>query len=417
MKRVVVVGGGVIGTSCAHFLNRAGWGVTVIEKGRFDGSCSNGNCGLVCPSHVLPLAEPGAIGDAMRTLFRPDSPFRIRPRFDPSLWAWLAAFARRCTTPAMMASARAIQPLLESSLEGFRALIEDEKLECEWERRGLLFAYRDRGAFEGYAATDDLLRTEFGHPARRFDGDAVRDLEPSLRPGLAGGWYYEDDAHLRPDVLLRSWRDRLGGRGVEFREECALAGFGPDDDEEAVTEVRTSRGVIAADAVVVAAGALTPTLQEHLGCRVPIQPGKGYCLTMPRPGVCPRIPLIFPEHRVAVTPFQTGYRIGSTMEFAGYDDAIDPKRLRLLTDGAAVYLREPTSATVEERWTGWRPMTYDSLPIIDHVPGRPNVMVAAGHNMLGLTMAPATGRLVAEMIDGGEPHLDPAPYRLGRFQG
>ncbi len=152
---------------------------------------------------------------------------------------------------------------------------------------------------------------------------------------------------------------------------------------------------------IVAAGAWTPLLNEHLGCRVPIQPGKGYSLTMPRPAVCPKIPLIFPETRVAVTPFQSGYRLGSTMEFAGYDESIRPERLQLLKDGATGYLREPYCEPVLEEWFGWRPMTYDSLPIIDRSPKYENVMIAAGHNMLGLSMAPATGKLVAETGGGG----------------
>ena len=119
----------------------------------------------------------------------------------------------------------------------------------------------------------------------------------------------------------------------------------------------------------------------ELGGKVPIQPGKGYSLTMPRPSICPSIPVIFPETRVVVTPFQSGYRIGSTMEFSGYDTTIDPGRLQLLRDGAAPYLREPECEPIEERWYGWRPMTWDSLPIIDRSPAMDNVVIAAGHNI------------------------------------
>ncbi len=130
---------------------------------------------------------------------------------------------------------------------------------------------------------------------------------------------------------------------------------------------------------------------------------------------CAYFPLIFPETRVAVTPFQSGYRIGSTMEFSGYDTTIDPARRQLLRDGAAPYLREPECEPIEERWYGWRPMTWDSLPIIDRSPAMDNVVIAAGHNMLGLSMAPATGKLVAELLGGYEPFLDPRPYRISRF--
>jgi D-amino-acid dehydrogenase len=172
---------------------------------------------------------------------------------------------------------------------------------------------------------------------------------------------------------------------------------------------------VPADAFVLATGALTPLWGRHLGCRIPIQPGKGYSLTMPRPARCPRVPLIFEEHRVAVTPMRSGYRLGSTMEFAGYDTTLNRRRLGLLKEAAAHYLHEPFCDPVEEEWYGWRPMTYDGKPIIDRSPALPNVLIAAGHNMLGLSMAPATGRLVAELLGGREPHIDPAPYTVKRF--
>jgi len=172
---------------------------------------------------------------------------------------------------------------------------------------------------------------------------------------------------------------------------------------------------MSADAFVVAAGAWTPLLNIDLGCRIPIQPGKGYSITMPRPKSCPRIPLIFEEHLVAVTPMQTGYRLGSIMEFAGYDTSLRQSRLDLLRAGASHYLQEPIAEPILESWYGWRPMTYDSIPIIGPSPALPNIYLAVGHNMLGLSMAPATGKLIAELLNEQKPHIDPAPYSPARF--
>lgn len=407
-RRAVVIGGGVIGVACAHFLNRAGWTVTVIDKGTIGGGCSHANCGFVCPSHVLPLAEPGAVRKTLASMLKPGAPFRVKPRLDSALWTWLWHFARRCNRRDMLASGHAIQPLLESSMSLYRDLVQNEGIECEWAERGLLFVYKTREAFEAYAATDRLLTETFHEPARRLNGNEVLKLEPALKPGLAGGWHYEHDAHLRPDRLMDSWKQVLADRGVVFLEQCEFNAFNE-------TSVFTTEGEIAADAIVFATGAWTPLLANELGVRVPIQPGKGYSLTMPRPAVCPNIPMLFPEHRVGVTPMQTGYRLGSIMEFAGYDASIAPQRLRLLTDGASHYLQTPLAEPVQEQWFGWRPMTWDGLPVIDRVPGRPNVVVAAGHNMLGLSMAPATGKLVAEIVNGVAPHIDPQPYRIKRF--
>jgi D-amino-acid dehydrogenase len=170
-----------------------------------------------------------------------------------------------------------------------------------------------------------------------------------------------------------------------------------------------------ADAFVLAAGALTPMLKDELGCRIPIQPGKGYSMTMRRPARCPARPIIFEEDRVAVTPMQSGYRLGSIMEFAGYDPTLRRQRFDLLRETASRYLHEPFTDPVEEEWCGWRPMTYDSRPIIGAAPAMQNVWIAAGHNMLGVSMAPATGQLVAELINGQTPHIDPQPYSPARF--
>jgi len=412
-RPAVVIGGGVIGTACAYFLMRAGWRVTLIDRGLLGRGSSHGNCGLVCPSHVLPLAEPGMVAKGVKSLFQRNAPFAIKPRLDPALWSWLFHFAARCNERDMIEAGRGIQPLLDSSLLLYREIVEREALDCEFETRGLLFAYRSHEGMAAYAATDRLMGDVFHCPARRFDGDALVELEPALQPGLAGGWYYHDDAQLRPDKLMKAWRRVLESQGATIHENRPFQGFRSRNGHVVVAD--TAQGELAADVFVVAAGAWTPLLNEHLGCRVPIQPGKGYSLTMPRPAICPTIPLIFPETRVAATPFQSGYRLGSTMEFAGYDESIRPERLQLLKDGVTGYLREPYCEPVQEEWFGWRPMTYDSLPIIDRSPKYENVVIAAGHNMLGLSMAPATGKLVAELVEGGSPHIDPAPYRASRF--
>jgi D-amino-acid dehydrogenase len=266
---------------------------------------------------------------------------------------------------------------------------------------------------EHFAATDRLLRDTFGVSSTRHDGDAVTELEPALKNGLAGGWFYPGDAHLRPDKLLSSWRRRLEALGVTIRTGWEMKGFVRDRDR--AQAVVTTQGEVPADAFVMATGAWTLLLARHLGCRIPIQPGKGYSVTMARPARCPALPLLFEEHKVVVTPMQSGYRLGSTMEFAGYDSSLNPRRLELLREGARHYLHEPCTDAVEEQWFGWRPMTYDSKPIIDRSPALANVWIAAGHNMLGLSMAPATGKLIAELLGAGPPHLDPSPYAVSRF--
>jgi D-amino-acid dehydrogenase len=412
-QQVLVIGGGVVGAACAYYLARAGCKVTVLDRGGFGKGCSHGNCGIVCPSHILPLAAPGAVRGALKSMLSRNSPFYIKPRFDLALWGWLWRFARRCRHDCMMQAGHAIQTLLNSSRKLYDELMANEPLDCEWQTRGLLFVFLTPKELEHYGETTRLLRDAFGLPSTLYDSDAVVRLEPSLKPGMAGGWYFPTDAHLRPDRLMTSWRRVLLERGVTLLEQCEMNGFVREHGR--ARAALTTQGELAADAFVVAAGALTPLLNRHLGCKVPIQPGKGYSITMPRPAKCPALPLIFEEHRVAVTPMQSGYRLGSTMEFAGYDTTLNRGRLALLREGASHYLQEPYCEPVEEEWYGWRPMTPDSVPIIDRSPALANVIIAAGHNMLGLSMSPATGKLVAELLTGATPHVDPTPYAVTRF--
>lgn len=411
---VVVVGGGVIGAMSAYYLSLAGCKVTVLDRGRFGYGASHANCGLVCPSHVLPLAEPGAISKALRAMLSRDSPFLIKPRLALSLWAWLVRFALRANRRDMLAAGHAIQSLLHSSAEIYPRLVADAQLDCGWQQRGLLFAYRSPEEMEAYAATDAILREHFDLPARRFDGESLRELEPALKPGLAGGWFYEHEAHLRPDRLMSALRNVLEHHGVLIRENCEVAGFNVYIGSGRATAVATASGSFDADAFVLATGAWTPKLQRMLGCRIGIQPGKGYSVTLPRPKVCPTIPIIFPETRVVATPFESSLRLGSMMEFAGYDTSLKKRRLDLLDAGARPYLADLDCGPAEEQWYGWRPMTSDGIPIIDYAPALRNVLIAAGHNMLGLSMAPATGKLVAEMLCGQPPHLDAALFSLDR---
>ena len=413
-RRVIVIGGGVIGAACAYYLAKTGWTVTILDRGGFGKACSHGNCGFVSPSHVLPLAGPGVIRQTIRALFARNSPFSIKPRFDPALWTWLWRFARRCNQRDMLASATAIQALLNSSRTLYDELMATEPFDCEWQPRGILFVFRTAAGFAHHAHGLDLLRSEFGVTATRHEGETVRDLEPTLKSGLAGGFHYPGDAHLRPDKLMSCWRKVLTQHGVELRENCEVRGF--QDRGERAIQVIASDGEHAADAFVIAAGALTPQLNKELGCRIPIQPGKGYSITMRRPAKCPTLPLLFEEDRVAVTPMQASFRLGSTMEFAGYDATLNRRRLTLLTEGARHYLAELAGEPIEEEWFGWRPMTPDSVPIIDGSPIMSNVLIAAGHNMLGVSMAPATGKLIAEILSGAAPHIDLSQYRLNRFR-
>jgi len=414
---VVVTGGGIIGLACAHYLTRAGFRVTVIDRAGIGQACSYANCGYVCPSHVLPLNAPGAVLAGVQSLFRPKSAFRIKLQLRLDIYRWLFEFARRCTQSRMIAAGHRLQPLLESSMNEYRLLFDSMALESEWKEQGLLYVFETEQGLAHFSQTDALLTETYGLAARRIEGKELAGFDAALKDGLAGAYFYDDDASLRPDKLIREWRSELTQSGVEFVEHCALERVRKSAGQ--ITALQTSKGELRADHYVFAAGAWSSELATELGCSLPIEPGKGYSLTMPKPDPCPQYPMLFPEHRIGVTPFDAGYRIGSMMEFVGFDSSIPEHRIRQLRESTRPYLKTPAGhdvqTGVEETWYGWRPMTWDSLPIIGRVPGLGNGLLATGHNMLGLTLAPATGRLIAEIVREQPTHVDIDAFSPARF--
>lgn len=405
-----MIGGGVVGTATAYYLAKAGHQVTIVEQGRHGGACSHANCGYISPSHVPPIAQPGIIGPTMKSMLSSNSPFYIRPRVSPALWDFLIRFWWNCSEQQMKAGAIGKHALLFSSRQLYETLIEVENLDCNWEKRGLLFVYREKHHFDEYAKINDWLIKEFDFPAVPYCDGGLQQLEPALKDDVYGAWHYENDAHLRPDRLMSEWRKVLHRLGVKILEQHKVTGLVGEGKK--LRAVKTDQGEISGDRFVLATGSWSPFFNQELGCNLRIQPGKGYSITMKRPEVAPKIPMLLEEARVGVTPFEDGYRLGSTMEFGGYDETINRKRLGLLKQGAEQYLKDPYTEETHEEWYGWRPMTPDDMPYIDFAPKYGNVLITAGHGMLGLSMGAATGKLALELLDQQPTHINPQPYRL-----
>ena len=413
-ETAVVVGAGIVGIACAHYLNQVGLSVTVIDKGTVAGACSHANCGYICPSHIPPLTEPGAIGVALKSLFNPRSPFRVKPSLNPALWNWMWQFARRCNHRQVLNAGRHLQSILDASMDEYRRLIPEQSFDCEWKENGLLYVFQTRRGIDAFAETDRMLTEHFGVSANRIEGEALPEFDAGLKPGLAGAFHYPGDTSVRPDRLNSQWAERLRADGVQFIENCELQGVHKSGGS--IDRLATAQGDLEADHYVFAMGAWSTRWSKELECRIPVQPGKGYSVTTERPEHAPRYPMLFPEHKVGVSPFDHGFRLGSMMEFTGYDTSIPPHRIQQLRDSARPYLVASVDGDAQETWYGWRPMTWDSLPIIGPLPRLKNACLATGHNMLGLSLAASTGRLIAELATGNKTHIDASPFSPARFQ-
>lgn len=408
---VLVLGGGVIGLSCALLLLRAGRSVTLLERGEVGRGSSHGNCGTITPSH-LPLHAPGTVRRALRWMFTPDAPLRIKPTLDPALLGWMVRFASLCNAHDYRRVAELKASLLLASRERLETLIRDESLDCEFEKTGTFYVYRTAEAFERSAAEAALLR-QIGVPVETLAGAAVQAKEPALDAAVLGGHFHPGDARLRPDRYVRALAAAVRAAGGRIVEGCAVEGF--EASAGALGAVQSSQGPFRGRDIVFALGAWSPLIARQLDLRLPIQPGKGYSITYSRPARAPRIPLVLKERSVCVTAWDSGYRLGSTMEFAGYDKSLNPVRLAALERGAAEYLGEPVGPKVEEKWYGWRPMTPDDLPIIGRSPRYANLVLATGHGMLGVSLSAITAQLVTELLTDRAPSMDLTPYALERF--
>ena len=409
-----IVGGGVIGIACAHYLKRAGYQVTVMDRNSIGGACSHANCGYVCPSHVLPLTVPSAIPMAMKSLLKPQSPFKVKFSLSPNYLSWMMQFGRRCREQVALAAGHHLKAILDSSINEYKDLIANEQLECEWRESGLLHVFKTQPALDAFAKENDWIQSEYQCGAKRISGADLPALDSTLRSDLAGGFLHAEDASLRPDQLNQSWRSKLESEGVRFLENCDLKNVVRSGDGT-VQALETSQGQQTADVYVFAIGAWSEQLGRQLGFKLPIQPGKGYSVTLDKPGRTPTLPMLFPEKKIGVSPFEDGFRIGSMMEFVGFDETIPEYRVQQLKDSVRPYFNFELNEAEQERWYGYRPMTYDTLPVIGPVPGGSNGFVATGHSMLGVSMAPATGRLIAEMITQQPTHLDAQAFSPARF--
>ena len=410
---VIVVGAGVVGIACAHYLKRAGFKVTVIDKGSIAAACSSGNCGYICPSHVPPLTEPSAIPVAFKSLFNSRSPFRVKPTLDPAVLSWMWQFTKRCTHKQVLSAGKHLQSILDASMSEYHELIATHQFQCEWEEKGLLYVFRTEHAFNEFAKNDHMLTENFGVAANRIQGAELTKMDPGLQDDLYGAFHYPSDTSLRPDLLNQQWSDYLKSQGVEFIENCELLNV--EKQFGRITGLSTSQGDITANRFVFAMGAWSTHWSKQLGCRIPIQPGKGYSVTMDRPEHSPNYPMLFPEQKVGVSPFETSMRLGSMMEFVGYDTSIPAHRIQQLRDAARPFLKASVDGDAKETWYGWRPMTWDSLPIIGPVPDIDNAHLATGHNMLGMSLATSTGKMIAEMLSGDATHIDANPFSPLRF--
>jgi D-amino-acid dehydrogenase len=407
-QRVVIVGGGVIGLCAAWYCVRRGWHVTLVDRNgvRRDG-CSFQNAGMLVTSHFVPLAAPGMVALALKWMWNPASPFYVKPRLSPDLLAWGYRFWRAATKEHVRRAAPLLRDLSEASHRCYEELAALPGSDFGLVKKGLLMLCRSGHALDEEIRTAEMGRA-LGIDSEVLDAKAVAALDPGIRMNVAGGVYFPQDRHLTPDRFVTQLQERLAAEGVEFVWNTEVADWRIESGRR-VRAVTTRDGRdIEGDEFVLCGGSWTPRIARELGLTLPIEAGKGYSLTLSHPRRIPTICAILAEARVAATPMGDALRFAGTMEIAGLNEDINPVRVRGIVTAATNYYPDLQAADFEgvAPWRGLRPCSPDGMPYVGRTARFANLSIGAGHAMMGMSLGPVTGQLIAEILAGETPRID-----------
>ena len=412
---VVVIGAGIVGVCTASYLQRDGHNVLLIDPGEPGQGASFGNGACLFPSSILPMSMPGTAKAVPRYLLDPDGPLAIRMRYLPRLVPWLLQFARAGTPERVEAAAGALRALLCDVQEGYAALVKEARAEDLMHRRGYLIVYETEAAFAADAG-GNALRERNGILIEELSAARIREIEPKLAPIYVKGRFIREAGHTtNPHRLVQKLCEALVERGGRILRE-AVTGF--EDNGGAVTAVRTQIGRHAASHVVLAAGAWSKTLAAQLGDRVPLDTERGYHAMIAQPECAPSIPVMSGEGKFIAIALETGVRFAGQVELASLDAPPNWNRARILLRlGMRMFPGLGTNALEQRQtlWMGHRPSTPDSMPVISRSSRFANAFHAFGHGHVGMCAAPATGRIVTDLIRGRAPHIDIEAFSPKRF--
>ncbi|MBV6416654.1 MAG: D-amino acid dehydrogenase [Steroidobacteraceae bacterium] len=414
-RHVVVIGGGIVGLATAWYAAQDGHRVTLLDRGSADGDrCSLGNAGMIVPSHFVPLASPGSVKLGLLSLLNPRSPLRVAPRANPEYlrWCWQFLLAARASRVAL--AAPALRDLALLGRRGYEALTLLWPQGVPLAERGMLVLCRTGHALRE-ARESARMAQRLGMPVEILDREAATALEPGLEMTITGAVRYPLDAHTVPQRVVATLIAGLAEAGVGLHwntEATALRLTGTR-----VAAVTTTAGEIGGDEFVIAGGMWSAALARDIGLALPLMSGKGYSFTLTKPRLLPRACALLDEARIAVTPMGETLRFAGTMELCGLDRSIDQRRVAAMIDAIPGYYPQfgPADFAGITPWAGLRPCSPDGLPCIGRTRRADNVLVATGHAMMGLSLAPATGRVISDLVAGREPAVPITLFSPDRF--
>ncbi|MCD9574143.1 NAD(P)/FAD-dependent oxidoreductase [Flavobacterium soyae] len=397
MKKVSIIGGGIIGLCSAYYLAKEGYEVVVFDKSDMNDGCSYGNAGMIVPSHIIPLAQPGMIAQGIKWMFDSHSPFYVKPRLNLDLMKWGLQFYKHANYKHVEKAMPALRDLSLLSKELYQDFARQNS-SFFYEEKGLLMLFKtDKTGIE--IEHEGILAERLGLQVDFLSKAEVSQLEKGTVTDVIGGVHYKSDAHIYPQKFMQFIKDELNRMNVKIEQNTSVNDFVLKNNK--VAEIITDKGTFTTDEVVLAAGSWSPYIARKLNINISILPGKGYSFTLKDQEHKPTIPSILCEGKVAVTPMNTDIRFGGTMEITHTNDIkINQNRLQGIVNSINDFYPELKieMPKEEDTWFGFRPCTPSGMPIIARDKKLKNLTVVTGHAMMGLSLAPATGKIVSEII-------------------
>ena len=400
--KILILGSGVIGTTSAYYLARAGHQVTVVDRQSGPAmETSFANAGEVSPGYSAPWAGPGVPLKAIKWMLMQHSPLVIWPMLDPAMWRWGLSMLRNCTEARYALNKGRMMRLAEYSRDCLRALRADTGIRYDERSLGTLQLFRTQQQLDGTGKDIEILK-QYGVPYELLDRTGYIGVEPALaqvQEKFVGALRLPGDETGDCFKFTQNIAQLAQAHGARFRYGVKIAGI--SSDSARITGVATDQGELRADAYLVAMGSYSPLVLRPVGIRIPVYPVKGYSITVPidDASCAPESTIMDETHKVAVTRLGDRIRVGGTAELAGYSMALREARRGTLNHVLTDLFPRAADVARGEFWTGLRPMTPDGTPVVGGTP-YPNLYLATGHGTLGWTMAAGTGRVIADLMSG-----------------
>ncbi len=415
-KKVVIIGAGTIGLHCAYFLRQEGHEVEILEATPENdrSACSYGNCGVIVPSHFVPLASPAMLKTGIQALFDRRSPVFLPPFRNMKNISWFLKFIQASNARKANGVAPTLLQLNNASKKLYAEMTGMHKTNSELQEKGLLIAASTPKGFEEELELSKLAG-QLGIPTETISPDAISALEPDVDLNIAGAVWYKTDGHIHPEKHLNWLKQWLKQQGVIFHYQSKVTQL--DVSKGKITAVKTEKAYHKADEVVVACGAHSAALARMVNLSLPVIAGKGYSIDFPKTTLQLRRPLILTEARVAITPFSDVVRLGSGMEFNGQIGQIRNNRVRAILKRTEEAIPSFSPAPFDELtiWEGLRPLSPDGVPYIGRTQKLRNLLFATGHAMMGMSLAPVSGQIICDLISERVPAFNLSALHPDRY--